>query len=417
MSVAAPASDTTEKSLPEGCSPGNELAAERLQRIPLAKKKRSFEEMREVLKSAPHALRAKYARKDIAQFTLKGTVQANEEIAQVRSAPGHIAISDYADMSYYGQLQVGTPPQAFNVVFDTGSSNLWIPTKDAEETGCLAKDAYDHTASSTYVENCTSFAIQYGSGPVSGYWSEDMVTIGGYALSNFSFAEVTSASGLGNAYCQGPFDGICGMAFGALADGSPTPFGALVASGQLSSSVFAFYLGHESAGELVVGGVDSDHYTGEFTKVSLAGDDYWRVELDGIKVGNASLKSSAAYAIVDSGTSLIAGPSSDVKKIMKGIGATQEGSLWMISCSQLDATSSVSFTIGGKDFSLSASDMVVQKSQGTCLLGFQGSDMGTPMWILGDVFMRKYYVKFDWCNSAIGIAEAKKAAQVEMIVA
>lgn len=71
------------------------------------------------------------------------------------------------------------------------------------------------------------------------------------------------------------------------------------------------------------------------------------------------------------------------------------------------------FTIAGQKYELEGTDYVLEVSQGgqtQCLLGVMGMDVPEPMgplWILGDVFLRKYYGIFDVGQARIGFALAK----------
>ena len=172
---------------------------------------------------------------------------------------GGIIINDYQNSQYYGSISIGTPPQPFNVIFDTGSSDLWVAGKDCSLRSCGLHSRYTSSSSSTYIKNGTSFHITYGSGPVSGFQSIDTVNVGGLSILSQEFAEVTDATGLGLAYLIGKFDGILGLAFPILSVNKvPTVFENIVQQKLITKAQFSFFLGNYDGerGELVIGGSD-----------------------------------------------------------------------------------------------------------------------------------------------------------------
>mmetsp|Transcript_19372 Transcript_19372/g.26622 ORF Transcript_19372/g.26622 Transcript_19372/m.26622 type:complete len:381 (+) Transcript_19372:26-1168(+) len=330
------------------------------------------------------------------------------------SEDGSIVVNDYENSQYYGEISLGSPLQKFNVIFDTGSSDLWVASIKCDSS-CGRHSKYDSTKSSSYIQNGTSFDIMYGSGPVSGFQSIDDLDFGGLVVKTQEFAEVVDASGLGGAYQLGKFDGILGMAFPLLSVNSvPTAFQNLVDQKLVDEAMFAFYLGSSAsdAGELVLGGTDSAHFTGEITWENLYSATYWEIQIVGMSVGGVSYVSAPTKAIVDSGTSILTGPSDVVQAIAKQLGAKEiiQGE-YMLPCSY-SKLPDLQFSIGSSVYTLSPADYLIPDGN-LCLLGLMGMDIPAPtgpLWILGDVFMRKYYTVFDTANKRVGFALANHPA-------
>jgi len=326
---------------------------------------------------------------------------------------------------YSGEIEVGTPPQKIRVIFDTGSSNLWVPNgRSLAQTQLLQNhDGFFYKYSKTFALSDQPFKIRYGSGPVSGWYCKDEVLIGDLKLPNFIFALVDKFMGLGSIYTSesSGFDGILGLGFGSLSVGQiPTVMKELNASGMLKEPVFGFYLGNDEDGQFVLGGVDPAHYQGDFNFLPVIAAGYWEIQLDQIKIGSESAESwkmalsKSKSAIVDSGTSLLVGPQDEVEAIAAILGAQKVQNMYVIDC--WGASPTITFTLGGVDYTMNGKELTLQQSGDFCVIGLQGSASAQNHWILGDVFMRKYYVQFDWGQQRVGFAQARSARRLEHLV-
>lgn len=238
-----------------------------------------------------------------------------------------VSLKNYMDAQYFGEIGIGSPPQNFSVIFDTGSSNLWVPSsKCFFSVPCYFHHKYKSGSSSTYRKNGKSCKITYGSGTISGFFSQDTVQVGDLVVKDQIFIEATKESSL--SFLLAKFDGILGLGFQEISVGNYPPIWYNMAKqGLIENEVFSFWLNRDTddmnGGEIVFGGVDSKHYKGDHTYVSVSHKGYWQFEMGDFLIDGQSTGfcSGGCSAIVDSGTSLLTGPTTIIAQVNHAIGA------------------------------------------------------------------------------------------------
>ncbi|MBN3277068.1 PEPA protein, partial [Polyodon spathula] len=252
---------------------------------------------------------------------------------------------NYMDMSYFGVISIGTPPQSFKVA--------------------------------------------------------------GISDPNQIFALSTTEPSSFLYYAQ--FDGILGLAFPSIASGEATPvFDNMMDQGLLSQNLFSFYLSPNSQSGSVVtfGGIEESYFTGNINWVPLTSETYWQIKVDYIQVNGRTVAcAQSCQAIVDTGISLIAGPSGPIATIQSAVGVSPG-----ISCQNVPSMPDVIVGFNGVQYTLSSSAYILERYDGQqCSSGFQAMNLPTnagDLWILGDVFIRQYYSIFDRSNNMVGLAKS-----------
>ncbi|XP_032865396.1 pepsin B-like [Tyto alba] len=323
-------------------------------------------------------------------------------------------ITSHLDSSYFGEISIGTPPQNFLVLFDTGSSNLWVPSIYCQTPACLNHTMFEPSESSTFTSNGQSYTLSYGSGTLTVVLGYDTLTIQSIVVTNQEFG--LSENEPTQPFYYADFDGILGMAYPSLAvGGTPTVLQGMLQQNQLTQPIFSFYFSrqptYDYGGELILGGVDSQLFYGDVMWAPVTQELYWQVALNEFAIGQSATGwcSQGCQAIVDTGTFLLTVPQEYFNSFLQAMGAQVTSDGYAVDCNEVQNMPTITFVINGAQLPLSPSAYVMENN-GYCTLGIEvtyvPSQNGQPLWILGDVFLKEYYTIFDMANNRIGFASS-----------
>ncbi len=396
-----------------------------------------------------------------------------------------LSLYNHRDTQYMGKIGIGSPPQFFWVIFDSGSSNLWVSSSMCRSIGCRKKSLYDHQRSSTSRALGFDIQVKFGTGVIKGFLMQDTFTLGPLQVPRQTFAEITQE--VGRVFHNARFSGIMGLGFPTRnqAHNVIPVFDNVMQQRLLSVDIFSFYYSQyplqESA--LLFGPPHPTCFTGPIKWLNVPKPSYyWQVPLTGVglrprsldpvkqneyepspadtglpanrpnaaaapggrrrsgpsvsvlprggKGGKSGGKHSRSHdavariptcasqgcnAVLDTGTSLITGPSDDVRRLLADIrfDPLSVGP----DCSNVEGLPDVVFFLEGHPFVLHAEDYIVVVRDTitdkilSCKVGIVPLNVPPPrgpLWILGDVFIRKFYTIFDRHENRIGLAMARK---------
>ncbi|KAF9571419.1 Leucine aminopeptidase 1 [Mortierella alpina] len=332
---------------------------------------------------------------------------------------------DLLDKQWVAAMMIGSSQQEFSVIFDTGSSDLWVPSSNCYSQACLSLRRFNPAKSSTFQSLNLPWSINYADSlSVSGTIAVDDVTIAGIKINKQTFGPASVVYGSPTAL---EFDGMLGLAFDSNSEiGAATPVTNMMLQGQLDEPVVSVWLNKASnqdkslsnGGQFIFGGVDGSLFEGEITYVQVTSADDWQVTVDEVHIGRKELplSSSSAKAIVDTGSSYILFPDYLAVAFHREIpNSRYDDKLgWQIPCALANSRTvgDLTFTLGGKKFSVPLSDIVILTSEykGYCLSIIDSwkevdGHSGQSGILLGDLFIKNQYVVFDYGKRRIGFAQ------------
>jgi len=310
------------------------------------------------------------------------------------------------------EIKVGTPAETFSVVLDTGSSNFWLVSNEADDSNLKMKK-FDPKASTTFEnsQDSTEWDIEFGAGAVSLRLGKDTVKLNDIETLGQDMGLAFQLSG--SVFYTGSYSGILGLGYPALAAEGTLPVFDRIMRENPEFSSFAFAMSHK---KLLIGDVEGEesrglYYENDVHFSPVIEKYYWEVKLDDILIDGKSsdLCTNGCGAIVDTGTTFNTFPSFTFAEILNLLSEGDSEHLY-----DCDRFKNLTYVIGQKEYTLTPYDYLLFKpnqagAKEACaprLMQMDVSKSKKAPYLLGEVFLTKFYTIFDRENDRIGFAHA-----------
>jgi len=314
--------------------------------------------------------------------------------------------------AYFGTVEIGSPKQSFQVVFDSGSGNLVVPASDCPSAPCLTHNRYNMSASPSArriscgeEEWLDNMSTSFGTGKIFGNCVEDQVCLGTVCYPG-AFVAMTYESKM--PFVAFAFDGVLGLSLLAMSEGLHfNTMERLKWTERLHQTVFSVFLSNSDSdveeSEITFGSVKTNHMASDLHWVPISRDTgYWEVKITDITLDSHPQDlCSDCYVAVDTGTSCLAGPSVMIQELARILNVEAD-------CSNFDTLPNLGFLIGGQILNLEPNDYV-DKMSDSCDVSLMAVDVPPPkgpLFVFGIPFLEKFYTVYDGVNKQVGFAVA-----------
>ena len=313
-----------------------------------------------------------------------------------------VGLRNFKDLQYFGTLYLGSARQELNLVYDTGSSWLWVPTKLCK--GCPTENRYDTESSEFYNETDTIIELFYGRGHVIGNLAYDLVSllsvkVKPVLLRMLLINEAEDFQGT-------QADGILGLS-PEPKSGSESLVIKMAEENVIDSAQFTVYIGSSEETSYVEFGQHKGDLK-NVTWISLTDTSYWMVYLNEFSYKNQRIPLQTTKAILDTGSSIIGLPSVDLKSVIdsliedRDLFYLDDIGYYGVECDNVNEFYDLKIKIGRHVTRISSNDYVLKLDE-YCIFFF--FDLGTKInfILLGDTYLKGKQVIHDVENKRVGL--------------